>query len=109
MKSFGDFHTSTPVYPHQSERAGRFVRTANSECGIHTRVNHERAPHGGNLVNTLVEDEAAKSSLLASAVKSLDLTERQACDVELLVTGGFSPLDGFMDSNTYDHVVKKMR
>ena len=38
FKSFGDVHTSVPVEPHESERAGRFVRTANSECGIHTRA-----------------------------------------------------------------------
>lgn len=108
-KSFGDFHTSVPVYPHQSERAGRFVRYANSECGIHTRVNHARAPHGGNLVNKLVEDPKVKADLVKSCKRSIDLTERQACDVELLVAGGFSPLEGFMDQKEYNHVVEKMR
>lgn len=40
---------------------------------------------------------------------SLALTERQLCDLELLLNGGFEPLDGFMDSKTYDSVVRDMR
>merc|ERR1711871_286797 len=36
FKSFGDIHTSVPVYPSESERTGRFVRTNKTECGIHT-------------------------------------------------------------------------
>ncbi len=108
-KSFGDFHTSTPVYSHQSERAGRFVRYANSECGIHTRVNHGKAPHGGNLVNKVLSTPEEKVAAITSANKTLELNERQACDVELLITGGFSPLEGFMDKREYDHVVEHMR
>ena len=48
FKSFGDMHTTVPVYPHMSERAGRFVRVANTECGIHTRNSVAGGPHGGN-------------------------------------------------------------
>ena len=39
----------------------------------------------------------------------LELTERQACDVELLTVGGFTPLDGFMNEDAYLSVVDKMR
>lgn len=39
----------------------------------------------------------------------LELTERQACDVELLTVGGFTPLDGFMNEDAYRSVVDKMR
>lgn len=40
---------------------------------------------------------------------SVTLTQRQLCDIELLLNGGFAPLEGFMDSKTYEGVVHKMR
>jgi len=40
---------------------------------------------------------------------SWDLTARQLCDLELLLNGGFSPLDGFMRRADYDTVLKDMR
>lgn len=39
----------------------------------------------------------------------LTLTQRQLCDLELLLNGGFTPLDGFMDEATYHSVVNDMR
>lgn len=108
-KSFGDVHTSVPVLPHESERAGRFVRHANTECGIHTRAARPGAPHGGRLVDRFVADPARRAALLKAATRSHELTERQSCDVELIVNGGFSPLTGFMTQAEYDHVVDHMR
>lgn len=46
---------------------------------------------------------------LQSTTPSLTLSQRQLCDLELLMNGGFAPLDGFMDSKTYDRVVNEMR
>ena len=40
---------------------------------------------------------------------SWQLTERQICDLELLLNGGFAPLKGFMDNNDYNSVLKDMR
>ena len=40
---------------------------------------------------------------------SITLSERQLCDLELLLTGGFSPLTGFMSKEDYDGVVENMR
>ena len=37
------------------------------------------------------------------------LTDRQICDLELLLNGGFSPLDGFMGKADYNSVLKNMR
>ena len=42
-------------------------------------------------------------------VPSLALTPRQVCDLELLLSGGFSPLRGFLDRADYDGVVEHMR
>merc|ERR1719499_168936 len=109
FKSFGDTHTTVPVEPHESERAGRFVRQAKTECGIHTRTTSAGAPHGGALVDLMVKDEAMAKALVASAVKTIELNERQACDVFCLLNGAFSPLQGFMDETTYNAVVTGMR
>lgn len=37
------------------------------------------------------------------------LTDRQLCDIELLLNGGFTPLNGFMTQKEYDSVVETMR
>jgi sulfate adenylyltransferase len=66
-------------------------------------------PHGGFLVNTYVSDKAKRESLIAECTATLELSQRQACDVSLLVNGGFSPLDGFMKKADYDGVVESMR
>ena len=42
-------------------------------------------------------------------LKSWTLTNRQLCDIEMILNGGFSPLDGFMNQNDYNRVCKKMR
>ena len=66
------------------------------------------APHGGSLVDLMVpavEREAVK----ASATKVVECSDRNACDVELLVVGGFSPLWGFMPQADYDSVVATNR
>jgi sulfate adenylyltransferase len=42
-------------------------------------------------------------------MKELTLTQRQLCDLELLISGGFSPLTGFMYKADYESVLKNMR
>merc|ERR1712048_1499183 len=66
-------------------------------------------PHGGALVSTVVTDAALKKKMIAEASATIELSERQACDVALLSFGGFSPLDGFMKQADYDGVVGNMR
>ena len=67
-------------------------------------------PHGGELRELLVPS-ADRESLRREAVQlpSWELTERQLCDLELLLNGGFSPLEGFMGRADYDRVVSDMR
>ena len=62
------------------------------------------APHGGSLVNLAVP-AAERESLLAGVSRRIECSDRNACDVELLVVGGFSPLRGFMHQQDYDAVV----
>jgi sulfate adenylyltransferase len=73
-------------------------------------TNHLVAPHGGALTNLLVDDARAAEIKDASRDwPSWDLTERQICDLELLVNGGFSPLQGFMGKADYEGVLADMR
>ena len=37
------------------------------------------------------------------------LSDRNLCDIELLLNGGFAPLTGFMNQVDYDSVVTSMR
>jgi sulfate adenylyltransferase len=68
------------------------------------------APVGGTLVDLRVP-EAARPDLRAHAnrLPSLQLSERALYDLELLATGGFSPLDRFMGGADFRRVVGEMR
>jgi sulfate adenylyltransferase len=46
---------------------------------------------------------------LASRLSRIPLSERAVCDLELLATGGFSPLETFMSRADYERVVQEMR
>src|SRR5919197_4750760 len=68
------------------------------------------APFGGRLVD-LVMPAAALDDLKAYAnrLPSLQLSERSVCDLELLSTGAFSPLDRFMNREDHERVLDEMR
>ena len=53
--------------------------------------------------------DAEKIKVEAFELPSVTLSQRQLCDVELMMNGGFTPLDGFMDRDTYEHVLESMR
>jgi sulfate adenylyltransferase len=71
---------------------------------------HLLPPHGGELVNLIASSERV-SELKAESREwaSWDLTARQLCDLELLMTGGFSPLRGFMTRADYEGTCANMR
>ena len=52
-------------------------------------------PHGGVLKDLLARDAPRQKELAQEAEKlpALVLTERQLCDLELILNGGFSPLE----------------
>mmetsp|Transcript_32662 Transcript_32662/g.77484 ORF Transcript_32662/g.77484 Transcript_32662/m.77484 type:complete len:80 (+) Transcript_32662:120-359(+) len=69
-----------------------------------------QAPHGGKLVDLMVSSQAEKEQLISECGDNVfECSDRNACDVELLCVGAFSPLTGFMDKNTYMHCVEHMR
>ncbi|HUO81693.1 MAG TPA: bifunctional sulfate adenylyltransferase/adenylylsulfate kinase [Gammaproteobacteria bacterium] len=66
--------------------------------------------HGGTLRELyLASEDAEAEKRKAVDYVSWDLTERQLCDVELLLNGAFSPLEGFLGREDYDGVVQDMR
>jgi sulfate adenylyltransferase len=67
-------------------------------------------PYGGRLVDlTMPLDAPAESLARASELPSVLLSERSMCDLEIMATGGFSPLDRFMGQADYQGVVNSMR
>ena len=54
-------------------------------------------------------ESAQKLRAEAGELPSWDLTQRQICDLELLMNGGFNPLKGFLGEADYNSVVEKMR
>ncbi len=66
-------------------------------------------PHGGTLVNLMVEGEK-KQALLATAdaLPKLQLNERELADIEMIAVGAMSPLTGFMTKAEYDGVLDDM-
>ena len=68
------------------------------------------APCGGTLVDLLVpSQERAELLAYAGQLPSLQISERAVCDLELLATGAFSPLDRFMGKADYERVLAEMR
>ena len=67
-------------------------------------------PYGGTLIDLLVSADA-RDDLRARAnrLPSIQLSDRAVCDLELLATGGFSPLDRFMRKQDYERVLDEMR
>jgi len=75
-----------------------------------TTHSHLISPHGGELVNLIVDEErAAELKTQSRDFPSWDLTARHIRDLELLLNGGFSPLRGFMNKADYEGVCHNMR
>src|SRR6202142_4780102 len=67
-------------------------------------------PYGGQLIDLLVAgSEREDLARRAGEGPTLQLSPRSLCDLELLATGGFSPLDRFMSKADYERVLHDMR
>ncbi len=73
-------------------------------------TSHLIPPHGGELIDLIAPAErSAELKAHSREWPSWDLTARQICDLELLLSGGFSPLRGFMTRADYEGVCHNMR
>ena len=62
------------------------------------------------LVNLVVPEENFKKAReYANTLDSIQISQRSLCDLELIATGAFSPLDRFMGKSDYESVMNKMR
>ncbi len=67
-------------------------------------------PYGGKLVNLVVEGKEREELIERAAhMPAIKITMRNLCDLELIATGGFSPLTTFMGKADYDRVLREMR
>jgi len=68
------------------------------------------APHGGKLVNRVLDSTAAQNAgKEASALPSIRLSPREQFDLEMIAAGAFSPLSGFMGQADFQSCCKNMR
>ena len=68
------------------------------------------SPYGDKLVSLIINGDE-RETVIARVTKlpSIKIPMRAMCDLELLATGGFSPLDRFMDKASYERVLHEMR
>src|SRR4028119_2438951 len=67
------------------------------------------APHGGELIDRLAPEEDREGLLReADRLAKVTLGPRALSDLEMISTGVFSPLTGFMVQTDYDSVVETM-
>jgi sulfate adenylyltransferase len=67
-------------------------------------------PHGGKLVNRVLDSAAAKTATAEAAnLKPLTLSPREEFDLEMIAIGAFSPIAGFMNQADFTRVCEEMR
>jgi len=67
-------------------------------------------PYGGKLVDLTVPAEQSNAlKSLANKLPSIRISERSACDLQLLACGAFSPLNSFIGKEDYQRVLDQMR
>ena len=77
---------------------------------MQTRTDTLISPYGGKLVDLLVAaEELPNLKVHASELPSLRISERSVCDLELMASGAFSPLERFMGQEDYQRVLAEMR
>jgi len=69
------------------------------------------SPHGGKLINLMVDDSEQKKKLLEElkTLPRLKLSTLEFSDLIMLGIGAFSPLEGFLNESDYKGVLDNMR
>src|SRR5512142_2393483 len=67
-------------------------------------------PHGGTLVNRVLDGDAAQAAReRATSLDTILLSDVNLADLEMIANGSLSPLTGFMEQADYHSVVDHMR
>jgi sulfate adenylyltransferase len=78
--------------------------------GVKNKESILNSPYGGKLVDLMVNGEERQAlTELSVRLPIIQISQRSVCDLELLATGGFSPLDRFMNKADYERVLTEMR
>ncbi|HEX9830601.1 MAG TPA: sulfate adenylyltransferase, partial [Thermodesulfobacteriota bacterium] len=73
-------------------------------------MKNEIAPHGGKLVNRVLDGEQRAEWIKKSkTLRSITVSPRIVSDLELISVGAMSPNEGFMGKDDYESVVERMR
>lgn len=71
---------------------------------------HLISPHGGGLTSLMaLADRAEQLKQEAFGLPSIDLDWHQLCDLEMLLSGAYSPLSGYMNRPDHDCVLEKLQ
>ena len=90
--------------------SGTYSISSESNMGEEMSNSNLITPFGGDLVDLVASsDDAEELREEAGLLPSIQISERAVCDLELLATGGFSPLDRFMSQADLRSVVDDMR
>jgi len=70
-------------------------------------MSHLVSPYQGELKNLLLpEEEAERLKVDSEEFPAIVLSQRQQCDLEILLNGGLSPLTGYMTEECYNSVIE---
>lgn len=73
-------------------------------------MDHLIKPYQGTLNNLLIDEESAEALKTESeGFQAITLSQRQQCDLEMLMNGALSPLSGFMTEEVYNAVIDNAR
>jgi sulfate adenylyltransferase len=97
-----------PSVARRSGRAGD--RKDGREERILLQTETQIAPHGGELIDRVVPaEERRERAMEAAELPRVPLGPRTLSDLQMISTGVFSPLEGFMLRDEYESVVEDMR
>jgi len=67
--------------------------------------------HGSRLINRIISNEEERKYILEKQkfLPKIILNEYHLSDLEMIATGAFSPLEGFMNSKDYNSILENMR
>jgi sulfate adenylyltransferase len=105
------YELAAHAIPSVARRPGRDGDLKNGREGkVLLETETQIAPHGGELVDRVVpEDERRERAREAAALPRVPLGPRTLSDLQMISTGVFSPLEGFMLRDEYESVVEDMR